>query len=99
MLKFLNDFFKIKDRVEVVKPKEAQIDIRVIAPRSKIDSTWSILIQAMRVAQGEHKALFTNVGGDRFLIEVMPGEAYCEFLTEDTYKNMCKLWGHEDKDV
>jgi len=96
MLKFLNDFFKIKDGVDVVKPKEPQIEIRVIAPRSKVDRAWSILIQSLRVAQGEHKGLMTNVGGDHFLVEVMPGEAYCEYLTNDTYKSMCKLWGHEE---
>jgi len=94
MLKFFNDLFRKKDGIDDAEPKERQIDIRVIGPRDKIDSCWSMIIQSLRVAQGEHKVLAQNIGGDHFLIEIIPGEAYVEYLDNETYNRMLEIWGH-----
>ena len=95
MLKFLNDLFRSQDGIDEVKdkPKGRQMDIRVIGPVEKIDSCWSMIVQSMRVAQSDHKVLAQNIGGDHFLIEIMPGEAYVEYLDKETYQRMKKIWG------
>lgn len=94
MLKILNDLFRKKDEIDNAKSKEKQIDIRVIGPINKIDRCWSAILQSLRVAQGEHKGLAQNVGGDYFLIEIIPGEAYIEYLDNKTYERMLKVWGY-----
>jgi len=98
MLKFFNDLFREKDGIDKKKEKpKNQLDIRVIGPSEKIGSCWSMIMQSLRVAQGEHKVLAQNVGGDYFLIEIIPGEAYVEYLDDETYKRMLKVWGHSEE--